>query len=242
MKWFDPYELRARIAPAIVVSLPIGITGLSLLALLEEPPDLLLQGSLALLVLIYTFSFVVRHCGRKIEPNLWASWDGPPSTRLMRWRDSTFDIGLKHQLHSAVEHVCRIKLSSKNEEICDPQTADEKITQAFILIRAVVRRDEPAGVWSAHNAEYGFHRNLLGSRVVWLIFSISGAIVCGTLWLFYKNDALIVSLALNVFLVVCSFVFGWIYLHKFALTSANRYAESIWNSFLVSAKSRHDGS
>lgn len=236
MEWFDPYEIRARIVPSIIVCLPLIITLLTIASEISGSLFHLLGSGVALIVLIYALSFLVRHYGKKIEPDLWAKWDGPPSTRFMRWRDQTWNAVLKHQFHAAVERICGIKLKSKKEEADAPVETDQQIAQAFLQVKAIVRRDEPEGVWTKHNAEYGFHRNLLGSRGLWLMFSILGAAICGVVWNFTRADMSIVGFTLNIVLVVGSILWGWHFLPKFVKDSANRYSESVWNSFLVSAK------
>jgi hypothetical protein len=237
MDWLDPYEIRARMAPAAIISLPLAISIMTIASVISDKlTELILGSGFVLVVFVYALSFLVRYFGRKIEDDLWDSWGGAPSTRLNRWRDLTFRDDLKQQLHDAVGNHCGIKLSSREEERNNPQKADEQIVQAFLQVKAMVRQDDPEGIWTKHNAEYGFHRNLLGSRSLWLAFSIIGIAACGAA-LYLKNDAILTfSLALNILLATVSILGGWYFLPKMIKNSAERYAESIWNSFLVYAK------
>lgn len=235
MEWLDQYEMRARVAPSIIVILPLAIALLSIALVISNPIGQIIVSSGIFIIIIYALSFLlIRYYGKKIEADLWIKWGGPPSTRFMRWRDSTFGDDLKQQFHAAVETLCRIRLSSKEEETNDTDRADRQIEQAFLQVKAIVRHDDPEGIWTKHNAEYGFHRNLLGSRNIWLLFSILGIIACGVFWHLSKDDILVIGLALNVLLSICSIFGGWCVLPGLTKYAADRYAESIWNSFLAS--------
>ena len=180
-------------------------------------------------------SSVVRYYGQTVEPELWRSWDGPPSTRFLRWRDAAFGEDMKQKLHKTVKAVCDIELKSRQAELKEPDTADEKIWQAFTQVKTLVRQKDPQGVWLTYNAEYGLYRNLYGSRYIWLAFSILGAIACGYFWKTYNNDTLLLGLVLNAFASLIILIMGWYYLPKMIWRAANRYAESVWTTFLVIA-------
>lgn len=235
MQWFDPYEIRARIAPAAVVLVPVAVAVLTIIKGLSDTLDKLFAGGVLLLVLVYALSFVVRHFARQIEPKLWKTWDGPPTTRFMRWRDDLFSEETKLQFHAAVDRLCSIKLSSQEEELNDPKKADAQIEQAFIQVRAIVRREDPSGLWFVQNAEYGFNRNLLGSRKTVLVFSILGAASCATAWYFQRDNATMGGLIFNILFAAVWLLSGWHYLPRTTKTAADRYAETIWGSFLAIA-------
>lgn len=235
MEWFDPYEIRARIAPTVVVSFPLIVTLLFTMLSISDSIAQFLSSGVVLLLMVYTLSFLVRHLGKRVEPKLWERWGGAPSTRVMRWSDTTFDDDLKGQLRSSVEQLCGVKLKSREEEAEEPKEADRQTIQAFRQVRAIVRREDPDGVWFKHNAEYGFQRNLLGSMALWLVLSVLGALVCAGGWYIGGDTVLLVGSVLNVLsLIVC--IVWWRLLPTFAQEAANRYAESVWTSFLVSAK------
>lgn len=237
MNWLDQYEIKARIAPAIIISLPLAISSIVIaLTVSDKFAQLVISSGFVFVVFSYGLSFLIRYYGREIETSLWASWDGPPSTRIMRWGDSTLGENIKQQLHEAVENCCGIELSSKDQESNDRSKADAQIEQAFLQVKAIVRQDDPEGIWAKHSAEYGFHRNLLGSRRIWLIFSIIGVIICGITLYFEKDNILILGAIINILLTTISIVSGWHYLPTIIKITADRYAESVWISFLVHSK------
>lgn len=236
MEWLDSYEIRARINPSIIIGLPLVITILTTMQEMSDSILELLGSGAAWLGLVYALSFWVRHCGKKIESKLWKEWDGAASTRFIRWRDSDFGEETKKQLHIAIERICNIKLLPKNQETENPEVADSKIIEAFSQVKAILRRDDPRGLSHKHNAEYGFNRNLLGSRLIWLLISIFGAIVCGIIWYFWKSDIVLVGFIFNILLAFCALYWGWFLLPKSTKEAADRYGESAWNSFLIISK------
>ena len=131
-------------------------------------------------------SFIIRKCGSNYENDLW---DGAPSTRILRWRDDTFSVPVKTQLHEAVRSYCGITLSGTEDERIDPREADEKIIDAFSQVKHFVYHNDPNGTWKKFNAEYGFNRNLLGCKYLWVVLSAVGVVICGICWYFTEDNA-----------------------------------------------------
>lgn len=238
MPWFfDQYEIRARIVPTIVVFSPLILA--FLLIVLSISGSLLTSlSSVAVLAVIiaYALSFLPRQLGRRIEPKLWANWEGAPTTRMLRWRDQTLDDGTKRRMHARAVQVSGVTLCSREEERRDFREADKRISQALAQVRATVRREDPEGLWSKHNAEYGLNRNLLGSRDLWMAMSVLGTVTCAVVWYFYPTDSpLIVALILEFVSIVLAYLFGWHLLPRSVRTAADRYAESVLGSFLAGA-------
>jgi len=235
---WDPYELRARIAPTVIVFLPLGITGVALTSLVPQSftqfPQILGSG-IVILILLYLGSFLIRQNGLRIQSGLWDGWGGPPSTRLMRWRDPFFGDDTKQQIHLAINRICGINLLSKKEEAQDNQKADLIISEAYHQVMTLVRKYDKGGMWSTHNAEYGFLRNLLGSRTLWLVLSLFGLLICAIGLYFFPNIAFLSGVIINALLTIAVFVFGWFMLAKLVKVAADRYAESVWKMFLAIA-------
>jgi hypothetical protein len=237
MEWLDQYEIRARIAPTVVVLSPLlfalffivlGVTG-------SWPGALSSLGVVALL-LVYVLSFLPRQLGRRIEPGLWAGWGGPPTTRRMRWQDSTLDDETKRRLRERAEEVSGVTLLSEDEERNDPEEADELIAKSFVQVRAKVRDEDSEGIWTKHNAEYGANRNLFGSRWLWLGLSALGALVCGAAWYFGTPDFwTLLGLGVEVVSIVIAYLMGWHLLPRSTKVAADRYAESVSGAFLARA-------
>lgn len=228
---FDAYDWRARAAPAFIVSLPVITT---LTSCFEWPGPVLgrILGGAIWLLLIYILTIPVRNSGVSIEPALWEKWDGPPSTVMMRWRDNRIGKDLKRQYHDAVRIYLKLPMPSEKDEATDPKKADELTTQAFQRVRAILRDNDPKGLWSTNNANYGLHRNLLGSRKLWVFFCIGGIIVSGFFGIVTKDRVIIGGLAGNIVIFLLALYLGWSVLPKSVKHAAFRYAESAWESFL----------
>jgi hypothetical protein len=237
MDWLDQYEMRARMAPAVIISIPMVISIITMASIFSGKfTQWIIGGGFVLAAFGYMLSFLIRYYGRELENKLWTDWGGAPSTRIMRWRDMTLGDDLKKQLHEAVKNYCKIELSTNDQEMENSGRADEQIKLAFLQVKGTVRKNDPDGIWAKHNAEYGFHRNLLGSRRLWLASAIISIIACGIAFELTKNNILILGATLNLFFAIISILGGWHYLPNIIRITADRYAESIWISFLTGLK------
>jgi hypothetical protein len=158
---------------------------------------------------------------------------GAPTTRMLRWRDATLLREKKLRMRDKAQQISGVTLLSEEEEMEHPEEADERIGQAVAQVRRSVLRNEPNDLSSAHNAEYGFCRNLLGSRVLWVGTSALSALVCAGFWYFHDRNAWFVTgIAVSAVLVLVASAAGWYLLPKFAKLYADRYADSLLGSFL----------
>ena len=115
MNLFDYYDILARILPAIIVFLPVMIpVFLIVYGEMTATVSFLFSG-IVLAALVYPLSFIVRRPGSRLEKTLWEQWGGPPSTRVMRWRDNTFSVSLKTELHKAEREYCGLTLSNLDD-------------------------------------------------------------------------------------------------------------------------------
>lgn len=236
-KWLDPYEFRAGFVPTIIVFSPLGI--LYIITWPDHFVSLNLVSSetfflIGIVIIIYALSFLIRHCGKKIESNLWTKWGGAPSTRFLRWSDPTFETDTKERIHEILKKEFKISLLSKKDEKKYPLKGDKLISSAFLRVKAFLYYNDSEGIWKKHNMEYGFNRNLMGSRWIWLIFSIIGTIVFVYLWIADgSNSFLVLGVILSLIELICSIVVGWYYLPLFVKEAADRYSESAWMAFLA---------
>lgn len=228
---FDAYDWKARAAPAFIVSLPVITT---LTSCFDWPGPVLgrILGGAIWLILLYVLTVPVRNAGNFIEPSLWESWGGPPSTVIMRWRDNRIGRDLKQQYHDAVRNHLNLPMPSEQDEASNPGKADTLVSQAFRRVRGVLRNDDPKGLWATENANYGFYRNLLGSRKLWVLLCSGGIIINGVFAVVTKDKVVIGGLAGNTAILLLALYLGWSVLPKSVEHVAFRYAESAWESFL----------
>jgi hypothetical protein len=236
-KFLDEYELKARIAPGLIVALPLLVDAIYFAPILSTLPIFAASG-ICTLAVIYALGYLVRAEGREYEPTLWKLWGGPPSTILMRSSDTFFGAELKNAIRSAVMQEFALTLPTPAEERKNPTAADKAIADAFERVRAFLRRFDPTGIWQKNNIEYGFCRNLLGGRPHWTGIAIGALVVAiwrsATIHSGFLNPAVVVS----CLSVACALYVGWRVLPKATKRIAERYAELAWTTFLELSKDR----
>ena len=165
MHLFDLYTFRARIQPALIVVLPIGFL---MFALLPNHP-FFVTAFFTLLGAVGGTAVVAqlgRERGRKKEPDLWQSWGGAPTTRLLRHRRTPDDIVMGPALRQQVEEWIGYPLPNKQEEEACPAGADTKYKEAVRSLIEATRDTTKFPLVFAENANYGFRRNLWGLRPI----------------------------------------------------------------------------
>ena len=165
MHLFDLYTFRARIQPALIVVLPVGFL---MFALLPNHPFFVtafftLLGAVGGTAIV---AQVGREQGRKKEPDLWQSWGGPPTTRLLRHRRLPDDLVMAPGLRQQVEEWVGYPLPNQQEEEACSARADTKYEEAVRSLREATRDTTRFPLVFAENANYGFRRNLWGLRPI----------------------------------------------------------------------------
>ncbi len=227
LKFIDPYERVARVYPAILISLPFVFTYYSFSVLIDIAFLAKLgSGGLIFLAFIFLMSNIIRYFGKKIEPILWESWNGAPSTRFLRLDDKQFAAEIKSKLYAKIFDETNIKLGEN-------VTGDEKIIQAFAFIRNVLREKDKDGLWIKHNREYGFARNLMGSYWIWIGTSFVLFLTC---WMSMKyfpdSPSLLLGAILNGTYSMITIFCGRFILPGLTKGIADRYAEDALMSYL----------
>jgi hypothetical protein len=225
---FDGYEVRSRLAVALIVGLPVVAPVLALAP--ADWPSRLGFGAVALF-LLYGFGFCIAGLGRRLERRLWSRWGGPPSTRLCRWRDDTWGKPLKQRLHEAVARTFGLDLFQRRRERENPEGADRAIHDAFARVRSYLRRHDPNGLWATHNAEYGFSRNLTASATLGASVAMLAGAACLACWRL-RDDLSALALAVVDGVLVPLFVTLRCVMPAVTKQRAERYAESAWQAFL----------
>ena len=235
-KFFDSYEVRARLAPAIFLTLPLVLPLWLLKPRFPEGLAGLALVGFASLLALYGLSLLVGTLGQRAELRLWRRWGGGPATQLARWSDDRLDRHCKEALHAAVSQYLRIDLSSPQDEGARPREADLQIEAAFRRVREVLRKRDPNGLWSKHNAEYGFARNSLAATTWGLALTVIVAFACLVIrGVTGDPSALLVAFA-EVGIVSPLLILRILVLPAMARAKAERYAESAWEAFLLIAE------
>ena len=217
---FDSYERYARIYPGILLLIPFAIVCCSISSLIEGPiATKLMANSIFITALLILFSNVVRGLGKKIEPKMWERWGGAPSTRFLRREDTTIAPQIKETIYQKIKKETNIDLVNDFN--------DKRIEQAFMFIRETLRRKDSQGLWIKSNKEYGFARNLMGSRLILVITSLVSSLICLFLIRYFPKDRtdLLIGAGLSIAYGVFAISYGWFILPGLTKGAAERYAE-----------------
>lgn len=160
-KWFDEYEIRARLIPGMISCLPFIFIGLAVPKEWHSKISILLGESIFFIAFCKTIMGFAQAAGNKYQDRIKQEWNGLPSTRFLRKEDSKYSIGFKEKFAKAVQRKLDIDLDIQD---------DQSIETSFSAIKTYLHKYDKNKKWQIYNIEYGFHRNLCGLRL-WLICS-----------------------------------------------------------------------
>lgn len=236
----DSYDLKARYTPALIVSLPFLITLWTCFNPEYETLSTAVKGIISAAIL-YFASVIVRANGKKIEPGLWESWGGPPSTQIVQWKNSHIGDVLKQKYHQCIKDLSDLPMPNAEQEQNDPETAKTMIEDAFKRVKGTIRQHDKNGLWSIANAEYGFARNLLGSRILYLTTSILAIVISAICALISFSNLAIIGIALLIINIAAGQYFAYKRLPAYTEQVSWRYAEHAWESYFNIAETKKTG-
>lgn len=175
-KLLDPYDLKARLFPGLLVLLP-AIVFLVLVYGSKHPLVVALSSILATCGGPYLLASFVRTWGQRAQDRLNRKWGGQPSTIMMRHRDSRLPQQTKQRYHSLVTSKLGIAMPTPQDELSDPQKADQAYVAAADLLRPQTNDPKKFPFVFKELVAYGYNRNTYGSRWVGLLVSLSVAAV-----------------------------------------------------------------
>lgn len=167
----DPYERKARLAPGLLVALPLLVP----LVCVYGARHPVLTGLVALLAgcgAMYTMASIARVRGKKLEDKLVQGWGGMPTTLALRHRDRTLDSVSKRRYHDAIVSKLGIAMPTAEEEATDPAKADDTYVGATKRMRELTRSNK--NLLLKENIAYGFHRNMLAMKPIGIVTCLLG--------------------------------------------------------------------
>jgi len=228
----DPYELKARVLPALIQISP-------LLPLFVSVPilnaDLIGAGTLAaLLFLAFTvlLSSAVRPLGKRLENRLIDGWGGLPTTIMLRHSDTSINLETKKRYHVALEILLpNSEWPTVETERANPEMADAVYESAIDALRERTRDCEKYPLVFAELGSYGFARNLRGGRRIGLVLAtllliLDVAVIAGNEWLTQLASPLLWHfsvLCALVFVIVLQSFFG----DRFVREAGDNYARAL---------------
>ncbi len=222
----DRYEVKARFLPGLitaVVFLPAiavvnseafgFLTGLSLTAVIG------VAGAFLLAYLASAF-------GGAYERSVWPRRPHDlPTNRWLHPSDSTVSRQQKERWYATIKKHLGLDIAAEAESGSGEQ--ERVINDAVRILRTRFRDLPAARLLQVHNEDYGFVRNLIGLRIVWLPAALASTVVT---WVGYAaaDAAVVWAIAASSMLALgalCHFV-----LPPFLLGRASRYAESFFGA------------
>ncbi|HBZ82211.1 MULTISPECIES: hypothetical protein [unclassified Brevibacillus] len=228
--FFDPYERKARIYPALIILFPAFIATYCLFSDLRDLLSTVI-GSVFFVGISYFLGKMSREIGKKKQEKLKMKWDGMPTLRFLRHRDETIDDYTKARYHKYLEsHVPNLKLPTQQEELADPQKADLIYESAIKWLLNKTRDTQKYSLLFSENISYGFARNFWSMKV-WGI-AINLLVLTATIFLIdnrYSFDLTIVpvevwlSVTVTIIILIFTIFFREVNVHS----KAKAYARTL---------------
>lgn len=169
----NAYTRRARLTPALIVVLPLG------LAVLSWSPNGLKSWTVLWSLFVWAggtalMAQVARDRGREKEKELFQSWGGKPTTRLLRYAACENPV-LVTRRHTALQKaIADIHLPTEEEESANPVNADNIYDACVRWLLEQTRDQKQFNLLFEENCSYGFRRNLWGMKPVGIVLCILG--------------------------------------------------------------------
>ncbi len=213
----DSYDRRARLEPAFVILIPVGIAALLIYPEIES----LAVSAVALFTYLGGLRLLVqlaRDRGKRKEPWLFERWGGKPSVALLRFCDPRLPRATKERYRASLEaRIQGLRLPSERQEKANLRKADEAYESVTAWLLARTRDPRRFRLLFSENKNYGFRRNLWGLKRIGL--AIDAIILVGLIAsvLYRMEVGLLPSLSeLSVPLWLC---FGVTALHLIVLAA-----------------------
>lgn len=185
--FIDAYDRAARLYPALICLLPVvavaaGVYGTALS----------LNSALVTLVTSFGGLFLLmslsRDLGKRLEPALFSSWGGKPTTQVLRHRDTTLDPVTKKRFHGFLEKHLGVAFPTTEEEAANPVAADGVYQSGTQWLLGKTRDRTKFPFVFKENVNYGFRRNCLGLKPIGILIA-----VLAIAWTLAASDSLSVT-------------------------------------------------
>ena len=230
LQLFDHYGFRARLQPALFTLLPmaLGIFAWTGPGVKWETALWTLFGTVGG---TFFLAILARNRGKQIEPGLWLSWGGSPTTQLLRHSGIGNPV-MRERWHKYLAKLLGKRFPTEQDEVNDRARADDIYNAAIKLLINKTRDTKKFHLVYKENIQYGYCRNLYAMRVMGIIFSFVGLISCSAagVWTAHLGDPKLypwVCLAAEVLFLV-----WWIFTIKadWVKVPAFAYAERLLES------------
>ena len=221
---FDHYSLRARLQPALVTLLPMA---LGVFAWSEPGARWMtaLWATLGTSGATYLLAIIARNRGKAIEPALWESWGGAPTTQLLRHSGPGNPV-LRERWHESLAKLLKKSIPTADEEAANPRAADGVYAAVTRLLINERRDPKKYPLIYKENVNYGFSRNLYAQRSIGIGAALAGIVASIAAGIYFTGGAKVLVLpwacAAISFLMLLSWIFiftsVWVKVPAFAYT------------------------
>lgn len=184
----DDYTWKARKAPVLLVAVPPLFAALPWLQAAQ--PASLIPAGVGCLLLGFC-GHLGRIRGGKLEPTLWASWGGKPTTRMLRHRDTPFDRTRLKLLHAKLATATSVPAPTPRAEEKDSEEADRIYETYETYLRNETRNREQFPLVREELVNYGYARNAWGLRPLGLTSALLSvaATLASAFWLWKTHSS-----------------------------------------------------
>lgn len=230
---FDSYTWRARVLPVYLTVAPVV---LMIAATLPEGLKLPLAGASAVVFvpLSYFLSQIGSDFGKRLEPALWKSWGGPPTTRFLRHDNDEFNPATRVRVHDRLRSL-GLDIPTADQEETDGPRALQLYASAVDELRRLTRDTARFPLVYKGNAEYGFRRNMLGLKAFGVTLTLVA--IAGTGWALlheWRAESVLAQVPAVIGLLTVGILLAWLVGVRSASVriTADRYANYLLEAAL----------
>ena len=170
-KLFDPYDMKARIFPGLLLLTPV-VVFMALILGPKNPLIIALSSVLATCGGPYLIASFVRTWGQRAERRLNKKWGGQPTTIMLRHRDTLLPAQTTLLYHKLIKEKFGLVMPTEDQEKNDGPKADGYYIAAANALRPLTNDHKKFPFIFKELVAYGFNRNAHGSRFIGALISI----------------------------------------------------------------------
>jgi len=179
----DEYSRTARLMPALIVFLPIG---LAVGAWVTTMADSKAIGGFVTLATSFGLASLLAQLGRDLgrtrQDQLYRRWGGKPTTVMLRHRTKAFNRHTVARYHAKLGALLPdLRFPSEEQEHSDPVGADEIYETCIDYLLAQTRDHSKFRLVFEENKNYGFRRNLWAMKPAAIIINVAALVFAGAL-------------------------------------------------------------
>ncbi len=223
------YARNARLKPALLTSLPVGLLALGY-GLKSSVLLAAFYGPLAAVGFTYLLAHLTRDLGVRKQEELFRSWGGKPSVIKLRHRDISLNSHTRARYHERGAELLGKPFPTAGAEEANPGAADSLYEAYSNVLLERTRNTKTFRLLFEELISYAFRRNLLAIRPVGLplcaicLIVETALLVRGFQLTGVVETTKVVFAGLDGFLLVCWWVFitpSWV------RRAADAYAERL---------------